>query len=255
MADHTSSTQAIPESGVVPRHVAIIMDGNGRWAKRRFLPRVGGHRKGVEAVREVVKACIEHGVEYLTLFAFSSENWRRPADEVSFLMQLFLRSLEQEVGKLHDNGIRFRVVGDTARFDPRIVELVRKGEELTAGNTRLVLTIAANYGGRWDILQAAERCRLEDPAAPITEERLAARLSMAYAPEPDLFIRTGGEQRISNFLLWQLAYTEFHFTEALWPDFGAQALAEAFASYRRRERRFGRTSEQLAAAEPATQAG
>ena len=255
MADHTSSTQAIPETGVVPRHVAVIMDGNGRWAKRRFLPRVAGHRKGVEAVREVVKACIEHGVEYLTLFAFSSENWRRPPEEVSFLMQLFLRSLEQEVGKLHDNGIRFKVVGDIAPFDSRITEQIRRGEELTAANTRLTLTIAANYGGRWDVLQAAERCRSEDPAAPITEERLAANLSMAYAPEPDLFIRTGGEQRISNFLLWQLAYSEFYFTDALWPDFGAQALAEAFASYRRRERRFGRTSEQLDAAEPATQAG
>ena len=255
MADHSSSTQSIPEAGLVPRHVAIIMDGNGRWAKRRFLPRVGGHRKGVEAVREVVKACNEQGVEYLTLFAFSSENWRRPADEVSFLMQLFLRALEQEVGKLHDNGIRFKVVGDIERFDPRIVELVRRGEELTAGNRRLTLTIAANYGGRWDILQAAERCRLDDPGAAITEDRLSERLSMAYAPEPDLFIRTGGEQRVSNFLLWQLAYTEFYFTDALWPDFGTQALAEAIASYQRRERRFGRTSEQLAATEPAEQAG
>jgi undecaprenyl diphosphate synthase len=250
-----SSTTSIPEVGNVPRHVAIIMDGNGRWAKRRFLPRVGGHRKGVEAVREVVKACNEQGVEYLTLFAFSSENWRRPADEVSFLMQIFLRTLEQEVGKLHDNGIRFKVVGDIERFDPRIVELVRRGEELTAGNVRLTLTIAANYGGRWDILQAAERCRRDDPGAPVTEERLAERLSMAYAPEPDLFIRTGGEQRVSNFLLWQLAYTELYFTDALWPDFGAQALGEAIASYQHRERRFGRTSEQLAAAEPAEQAG
>ena len=255
MPDHTSSTQSIPGSGGVPRHVAIIMDGNGRWAKKRFLPRVGGHRKGVEAVREVVKACVEHGVEFLTLFAFSSENWRRPADEVSFLMQLFLRSLEQEVGKLHDSGIRFKVAGDIAAFDARLVELIRRGEELTAGNTRLTLTIAANYGGRWDILQAAERCRREDPAAPITEERLARCLSMSYAPEPDLFIRTGGEQRVSNFLLWQLAYTEFYFTDALWPDFGDQALLEAFASFQRRERRFGRTSEQLAPAEPATQAG
>ena len=250
-----SSTSSIPEVGSVPRHVAIIMDGNGRWAKKRFLPRVGGHRKGVEAVREVVKACNEQGIEFLTLFAFSSENWRRPTEEVTFLMQLFLRSLEQEVGKLHDNGIRFKVVGDIARFDPRIVELIRRGEELTAGNTRLTLTIAANYGGRWDILQAADRCRREDPEAPITEERLAERLSMAYAPEPDLFIRTGGEQRVSNFLLWQLAYTELYFTDALWPDFGAQALAEAISSYRRRERRFGRTSEQLAATEPASQAG
>jgi undecaprenyl diphosphate synthase len=255
MPEFTSSTQAIPEAGIVPRHVAIIMDGNGRWAKKRFLPRVGGHRKGVEAVREVVKSCMERNVEFLTLFAFSSENWRRPAEEVTFLMQLFLRSLEQEVGKLHDNGIRFRVVGDLTPFDPRIVEHIRRGESLTAANTRLTLTVAANYGGRWDILQAADRCRREDPAAAITEERLAAYLSMSYAPEPDLFIRTGGEQRISNFLLWQLAYTELYFTDALWPDFGAAALEEAFASYRRRERRFGRTSEQLAAAEPVVQAG
>ncbi len=254
MPEFTSSTQSVPESGEVPRHVAIIMDGNGRWAKKRFLPRVGGHRKGVEAVREVVKACAELGVEYLTLFAFSSENWRRPAEEVSFLMQLFLRSLEQEVGKLHENGIRFKVAGDLAPFDARIVELIRRGEELTAANTKLTLTVAANYGGRWDILQAAERCRAEDPQATITEERLASRLSMSYAPEPDLFIRTGGEQRVSNFLLWQLAYTEFHFTDALWPDFGSAALDEALASYRRRERRFGRTSEQLAEAEAVPQA-
>jgi len=250
-----STTTAIPEVAAVPRHVAIIMDGNGRWAKQRFLPRVGGHRRGVESVRETVKTCAEMGCEYLTLFAFSSENWRRPAEEVSFLMQLFLRSLQQEVGKLHENGIRFKVVGDLARFDPRIRELIARGEELTAANSRLTLTVAANYGGRWDILQAADRCRAEDPDAPITEERLAARLSMAYAPEPDLFIRTGGEQRVSNFLLWQLAYTEFYFTDALWPDFGAQALGEAIASYQRRERRFGRTSEQLDATQPAEQAG
>ena len=255
MPEFESSTQTVPATGEVPRHVAIIMDGNGRWAKKRFLPRVGGHRKGVEAVRETVKACAELGVEYLTLFAFSSENWRRPAEEVSVLMQLFLRALEQEVGKLHDNGIRFKVAGDLSAFDAPIVELIRRGEELTAGNTGLTLTVAANYGGRWDILQAAERCRIEDPAAPITEERLAARLSMSYAPEPDLFIRTGGEQRASNFLLWQLAYTELYFTEALWPDFGRATLLEAFASYRRRERRFGRTSEQLREGDPVQQAG
>src|SRR5687768_11580400 len=252
---HTSSTETIPETGEVPRHVAIIMDGNGRWAKKRFLPRVGGHRRGVEAVREVVKACMERGVRYLTLFAFSSENWRRPKDEVNFLMQLFLRSLEQEVGKLHENGIRFKVAGDLSAFDAPIVDLIRRGEDLTCDNTGLTLTIAANYGGRWDMLQAANRCREEQPDAPITEERLAACLSMAYAPEPDLFIRTGGEQRVSNFLLWQLAYTELYFTDALWPDFGAAALEEAFASYRRRERRFGRTSEQLVASEPLSQAG
>src|SRR5712664_4253925 len=162
-------------------------------------------------------------------------------------MQLFLRSLEQEVGKLDSNGIRFKAVGDLSPFDPRIVEHIRRGEELTANNTRLTLTVAANYGGRWDILQAADRCRQEDPALPITEERLARYLSMSYAPEPDLFIRTGGEQRISNFLLWQLAYTEFYFTDLLWPDFDAEVLARAIDSYRSRERRSGRTSEQLGA--------
>jgi undecaprenyl diphosphate synthase len=255
MPEFPSTTQTVPEAPEVPRHVAIIMDGNGRWAKKRFLPRVGGHRRGVEAVREVVKACMERGVRYLTLFAFSSENWRRPKEEVNFLMQLFLRSLEQEVGKLHENGIRFKVAGDLSAFDAPIVELIRRGEDLTRDNTGLTLTIAANYGGRWDMLQAANRCREEQPDAPITEERLAGRLSMAYAPEPDLFIRTGGEQRVSNFLLWQLAYTELYFTDALWPDFGAAALEEAFASYRRRERRFGRTSEQLVASEPLSQAG
>ncbi len=209
----------------------------------------------MEAVRETVKACARSGVEYLTLFAFSSENWRRPPEEVSFLMQLFLRSLEQEIGKLHSNGIRFIVVGDLAPFDARVIEHIREGEELTRGNTKLTLTIAANYGGRWDILQAADRCRREDPVAPITEERLARQLSMSYAPEPDLFIRTGGEQRVSNFLLWQLAYTELYFTDALWPDFGAESLEAAFASYRLRERRFGRTSEQLKEVEPVTQIG
>jgi undecaprenyl diphosphate synthase len=239
----------------VPRHVAIIMDGNGRWANKRFLPRVAGHRKGVEAVREVVKACIERGVEYLTLFAFSSENWRRPPEEVTFLMQLFVRSLEQEVEKLHNNDIRFKVVGDLSAFDSRILELARQGEALTKDNRRLTLTVAANYGGRWDILQAAERCRIEDPVAPITEERLSRFLSMAYAPEPDLFIRTGGEQRVSNFLLWQLAYTELYFTDALWPDFGAESFEAAMKSYCERERRFGRTSEQLKEGEPVIQAG
>jgi undecaprenyl diphosphate synthase len=245
MTQHESSTQVIPDTTSVPRHVAIIMDGNGRWAKKRFLPRVAGHRKGVEAVRETVKACAEAGVEYLTLFAFSSENWRRPPEEVSFLMQLFLRALEVEVEKLHNNGIRFKVVGDLVPFDARLLGHITRGETLTRDNKGLTLTIAANYGGRWDVLQAAERCRREAPNDPITEERLARFLSMSYAPEPDLFIRTGGEKRVSNFLLWQLAYTELFFTDALWPDFGAAALEEAFTSYRLRERRFGRTSEQL----------
>ena len=255
MTDFSSSTQAIPGAGPVPRHVAIIMDGNGRWAKKRFLPRVAGHRRGVEAVRETVKACAKSGVEYLTLFAFSSENWRRPPEEVTVLMQLFLRALEQEVEKLHSNDIRFKVVGDLSPFDPRIVELARQGEALTKDNKRLTLTVAANYGGRWDVLQAAERCRIEDPVAPFTEERLSRFLSMSYAPEPDLFIRTGGEQRVSNFLLWQLAYTELYFTEALWPDFDAAALDDAMGSYQLRERRFGRTSEQLKEGEPVIQAG
>ena len=233
----------------VPRHIAIIMDGNGRWAKQRMLPRVAGHRKGVEAVRATVRACIEQGVEYLTLFAFSSENWRRPADEVSILMQLFLRALEQEVAKLDDNDIRFKVIGDVSRFEPRIRELIAAGEAVTERNSRLTLTVAANYGGRWDVAQAVQKLLAAEPAAlrGCAPEALEPYLSMAYAPEPDLFIRTGGEQRISNFLLWQLAYTEFLFTDLLWPDFDAAALSAAIDSYRQRERRFGRTSEQLQA--------
>ena len=242
-----SSTEQIPEPREVPRHIAIIMDGNGRWAKRRFLPRIAGHKRGVEAVRRVVRACGNRGVEYLTLFAFSSENWRRPADEVSFLMRLFVLSLEQEVGKLHENGIRFRVIGDLSRFEPELARLIRTAEELTAANDRLTLTIAANYGGRWDILQAVKRMLQERPelAASFGEGDLAPYFALANAPEPDLFIRTGGEQRISNFLLWQLAYTELYFTDTLWPDFDAGALDAAIASYQQRERRFGRTSEQL----------
>ena len=258
MTDFSSSTQTIPEVFDAPRHIAIIMDGNGRWAKQRFLPRVAGHKRGVEAVRETVKACGEIGVEYLTLFAFSSENWRRPQEEVSVLMQLFLRALEQEVEKLHDNEIRFRVVGDLAPFDQRIIELIRRGEELTSRHTKLTLTVAANYGGRWDIMQAmnkviARRAENADPKVPdkpVAEAELAQHLSMNYAPEPDLFIRTGGEQRISNFLLWQLAYAELYFTDALWPDFDRAKLQEAIVSYRKRERRFGRTSEQLLVSAP-----
>jgi len=244
----TSSTQDIPEVDAVPRHVAIIMDGNGRWAKRRFLPRVAGHRKGVEAVRALVRGCAERGIGALTLFAFSSENWRRPAEEVSLLMQLFVSALQQEVERLHKNGIRFRVIGDIARFEPRLVELIDDAQRLTAGNRGLTLTVAANYGGRWDIMQAVNRMRSEKggTAAPWNEADLLQYLSLGDLPEPDLFIRTGGEQRISNFMLWQLAYTELYFTDTLWPDFDEKALDLAIASYRRRERRFGRTSEQLA---------
>ncbi len=231
----------------MPRHIAIIMDGNGRWAKQRFLPRIAGHKRGVETVRNTVRACNELGVEYLTLFAFSSENWRRPADEVSFLMQLFIAALEQEVSKLHKNGIRFKVIGDMSRFEPKLIKLIRDAEQLTSGNDRLTLTVAANYGGRWDILQAANRMLAEHPelASGFGESDLAPYLSLNYAPEPDLFIRTGGEQRISNFMLWQLAYTELYFTDLLWPDFDAKALDSAIVSYQQRERRFGRTSEQL----------
>ena len=253
-AAHASSTREIPPHGVVPKHVAIIMDGNGRWAKRRRLPRIAGHKRGVESVRATVKACAERGVGFLTLFAFSSENWRRPADEVALLMQLFIAALENEVQKLHRNGIRLKLIGDRSRFDPKIQALAAEGERLTAGNDGLTLTIAANYGGRWDILQALSRLVREDPAAAargIEEDQLAPYLSMSYAPEPDLFIRTGGEQRVSNFLLWQMAYTELHFTETLWPDFDAAALEAAFASYLQRERRFGRTSEQLGQASQA----
>ena len=245
---HESSTVTVPPHGDVPRHVAIILDGNGRWAKRRRLPRFAGHKRGVEAVRRIVRACAERGVGYLTLFAFSSENWRRPAEEVALLMQLFVAALTREVRKLHRNGIRLKVIGDTTRFDPKIRSLIEAGERLTELNRGLTLTIAANYGGRWDILQALARLARERPAAVAagaSEEQITPYLSMAYAPEPDLFIRTGGEQRVSNFLLWQLAYSELYFTEKLWPDFDADALEEAFAWYRGRERRFGRTSEQL----------
>jgi len=241
----TSSTQEIPAHDGVPRHVAIIMDGNGRWARKRMLPRIAGHRAGVEAVRQTVSACGERGVKFLTLFAFSSENWRRPPEEVALLMQLFRVALTSEAKKLHRSGVRLRVVGDTSRFDAKLRLLIDKSERLTADNDGLTLTIAANYGGRWDVLQAVNRLMAQG-ASTASEDDLRAHLAMHYAPEPDLFIRTGGEQRISNFLLWQLAYTELYFTETLWPDFGAAALEEAIASYRMRERRFGRTSEQLA---------
>lgn len=252
-----SSTRNIPEPLSVPRHVAIIMDGNGRWAKKRHLPRVAGHKRGVDAVRATVMACIEQGVGYLTLFAFSSENWRRPQDEVSFLMTLFVSVLEREVTKLHKNGVRLRIIGDLSLFEPRLVELIHRSEELTAGNTRLVLTVAANYGGRWDILQAVNRLYRDQPekVGNYDEADLAPYLSMAYAPEPDLFIRTGGEERISNFLLWQLAYTELYFTDTLWPEFDADALTKAIASYQERERRYGRISEQLVNAAPVVAAG
>ncbi|MYZ44851.1 di-trans,poly-cis-decaprenylcistransferase [Achromobacter sp. KS-M25] len=247
-----SSTQAVPATSDVPRHVAIIMDGNGRWATRRRLPRTAGHAKGVQTVRRIVEACARRGVSYLTLFAFSSENWRRPADEVTLLMRLFVQALEREVDRLDEQGVRLRVVGDLDAFEPRLRELIRQTEARTAHNSLLTLTIAANYGGRWDILQAtramlAANPQLAQSPESLTESQLDQYLSMAWAPEPDLFIRTGGEQRISNFMIWQLAYTELYFTDLYWPDFSAAQLDAAFQWYRTRERRFGRTSAQVEA--------
>ncbi len=247
MALFSSATQRVPEVTSVPRHIAVIMDGNGRWARKRFLPRIAGHKRGVETVREVVKQCVKLNVGFLTLFAFSSENWRRPAEEVSFLMGLFMDALEREVIKLHQNNIKLVMIGDRSQFDDKLIAQIEASENLTAGNTGLVLTIAANYGGRWDILQAVNKMQIANPelAGQFAEENLLPYLSMTYAPEPDLFIRTGGEVRISNFLLWQLAYTELYFTDTLWPDFDEAAFNLAIESYTKRERRFGRTSEQL----------
>ncbi len=244
----SSSTQTIPVSGEIPNHIAVIMDGNGRWARKRFLPRVAGHKRGVETVRDLVKDCAKLNVKYLTLFTFSSENWRRPEDEVSFLMGLFMDALKREVTKLHENNIRLILIGDRSKFNADLVAQIKSAEKLTAKNTGLTLTIAANYGGRWDILNAAKLmlAKKSNTSEAFTEEDFAPHLAMSYAPEPDLFIRTGGEKRVSNFLLWQLAYTEFYFTDTLWPDFDDKAFQLAIQSYQQRERRFGRTSEQLA---------
>ncbi len=231
----------------VPRHVAIIMDGNGRWATARHLPRMAGHNRGMESVRAVLETCGRRGIEYLTLFAFSSENWHRPADEVSTLMRLFVTALQREVVKLVENDVRLRVVGERNTLDPELQRLIAEAEERTAGNSRLQLTLCVSYGGRWDIVQAAQTVVREQGVEALDEAALGQRLALAFAPEPDLLIRTGGEQRISNFLLWQCAYAELYFTHALWPDFSAAAFDEALAWYAQRERRFGRTSQQLAA--------
>ena len=246
----SSATQSVPVIAEIPQHIAAIMDGNGRWARKRFLPRVAGHKVGVDTVRDLVKHCINLKVDYLTLFAFSSENWRRPIEEVSFLMGLFMDALKREVVKLHQNNIRLLLIGDRSRFDSALIAKIEESEQLTANNTGLTLTIAANYGGRWDVLQAVNKMQLAAPelAGNYSEADLTPYLSMHYAPEPDLFIRTGGEKRISNFLLWQLAYTEFYFTDTLWPDFNESAFKLAIDSYQQRERRFGRTSEQLSEA-------
>ncbi len=243
-------TGAGPPLRDLPRHVAIIMDGNGRWAKQRQLPRIAGHRAGVENVRTLVSCCAELGVEVLTLFAFSSENWRRPPLEVRLLMDLFIHALEQEVQRLHENGVRFQIIGERTPFPAKLQERIAQAEELTRHNRNLTLVIAANYGGQWDIAQAARYFAREVAAqrlnpTDITAELFASRLALHDFPPPDLFIRSGGEQRISNFLLWQLAYTEMYFTETLWPDFGRPEFERALASYAARQRRFGMTGEQI----------
>ncbi len=250
MAFFSSSTKTIPVVAEIPKHIAVIMDGNGRWARKRFLPRIAGHARGAEMVRDLVKCCSDIKVEYLTLFAFSSENWRRPAEEVSFLMGLFMSALKREVRNMNQNNVKLIVIGDRSRFNADLIAQIETAEQLTANNSGLVLTIAANYGGRWDMLQAVNKMQLAQPEhiGAYQEEHLTPHLSMSYAPEPDLFIRTGGESRISNFLLWQLAYSELYFTDTLWPDFNEEALNLAIRSYQKRERRFGRTSEQLSEA-------
>ena len=234
----------------LPRHVAIIMDGNGRWAQRQHKPRVAGHRAGVEVVRQLVQTCGELGIEVLTLFAFSSENWRRPAREVDFLMELFLMALEREVRKLHRHNVQLRIIGERSAFPEKIQQRIAEAEFLTRNNTGLKLNIAANYGGRWDITEAARQLAADVQAGTltpdeITPERLTERLCLHDLPEPDLFIRTGGEQRISNFLIWQLAYTELYFTPVLWPDFDREEFEKAILSFSHRQRRFGQTGEQV----------
>lgn len=234
----------------LPRHIAIIMDGNGRWAKKRFLPRNAGHKAGVETVRRMLTICAEKGVEVLTLFTFSSENWRRPKEEVSLLMSLFMMALKREVKILHKNNVRLRLIGAQDAFPEKLQKLVSDAERLTKDNSGITLVIAANYGGRWDIVDTTKRLakqvqegtlQVED----INETLFQEHLSLGDLPEPDLFIRTGGEKRISNFLMWQLAYTELYFTDTLWPDFDKAAFMEALESFSSRERRFGRTSEQV----------
>ena len=244
----TPAPQGAAPAPRVPRHVAIIMDGNGRWAQAQGKPRVFGHTRGVDAVRSTLQTCGERGIEYLTLFAFSSENWRRPADEVSTLMRLFMTALRREVDKLVDLGVRLRVVGDLSAFDPELRRLISESEQRTESNDRLKLTICANYGGRWDIAQAASRAanrRRNADVIVLTEEDIGGNLALSFAPEPDLLIRTGGERRISNFLLWQLAYAELHFSDVLWPAFDAAELDRALAWYATRQRRFGMTGEQV----------
>lgn len=232
-----------------PQHIAIIMDGNGRWAKKRFLPRFIGHQKGLKSVRRLVAHCSTLGIKALTLFAFSTENWRRPPEEVNKLMGLFLKALQKEVSKLNDNNIRLLIVGDRSGFSAEIQEHIAIAESMTRDNTGLVLSIAANYGGRWDIVEAVKKWQLAHPKLPVsemTEEALSQYVVLSELPEVDLLIRTGGEQRISNFLIWQMAYAEFYFTDDLWPDFDEASIDTAIESFTSRERRFGKTSDQVA---------
>ncbi|MDX1551752.1 MAG: polyprenyl diphosphate synthase [Marinobacter sp.] len=245
------SAQIPVSAGSRPRHVAIIMDGNNRWAKARRLKGVAGHKAGVKAVRSVVETCAREGVEVLTLFAFSSENWRRPEDEVSALMRLFLFALEREVKKLHRNDICLRIIGDRSAFSTNLQEHMNRAEELTRDNTRMTLVIAANYGGHWDITQAsrkvAEKVRTGELApSDITDDLIQQHLSIGDLPMPDLMIRTAGEQRISNFMLWHLAYTELYFSPVYWPDFREQEMSQALQAYAGRKRRFGQTDDQIA---------
>ena len=232
------------------KHVCIIMDGNGRWAKKRFMPRFAGHKAGLGSLRKIVSSCVEQDIEALTIFAFSSENWRRPENEVSLLMGLFASALTREVKKLHENNIQLRIIGDLSAFSEKINNLINQATDLTKNNTGLILNIAANYGGRWDIMQATQQIAekvQQGLLAPqdIIESTIEKHLSLKDMPEPDLFIRTGGEKRISNFVLWQLAYSEFYFTDVLWPDFNKKIFLEAIESFHSRQRRFGRTGDQL----------
>jgi undecaprenyl diphosphate synthase len=231
-------------SAVVPHHIAIVMDGNGRWATRRFLPRVAGHKQGVESLRRCVKACADRGVAVLTVFAFSSENWNRPVEEVSGLMDLMVIALGREVPKLSQDGVRLHFVGERGGLSEKIAAGLLQAEAATAHNTRLILNVCFNYGGRWDIARAA--AQLAARGEPLTEANLDAAMALSHVPDPDLFIRTGGEQRLSNFLLWQSAYAELFFSDRLWPEFDEAALDEAIEAFRRRERRFGQTSAQVA---------
>ena len=235
----------VQPAGAVPHHVAIVMDGNGRWARQRFLPRLAGHRQGLEKLREVVRWSIEAGVGVLTVFAFSSENWQRPADEVQGLMELLARALDREVPALHEAGVRLHFPGDRGPLSPSLVDSLTRAEQLTAANHALVLNVCFNYGGRWDIVQAARQ--LAERNEPITEAALSAALNLSHVPDPDLVIRTGGERRISNFLIWQTAYSEWVFSDALWPAFDHDAFRAALAEYASRERRFGKTSDQVRA--------